>query len=45
LAIALHGLVEPPLVKAATLTGAAAIMAYALSALMFRRLPLLRNIL
>jgi glucans biosynthesis protein C len=45
LAVALRSLTAPPLVKAAILTVAAAIATYAVSAVVFRRIPLLRRIL
>ena len=45
LAILLHELVAPALFKAALLTTCAAIVTFALSALVFRRLPILNRIL
>jgi surface polysaccharide O-acyltransferase-like enzyme len=45
LAIALHSVTAPPLVKAALLTVCAAVATFTLSALVFRRLPVLSRIL
>jgi len=45
LAMAQHGFAAPPLMKAATLTLATAFATFALAALVFRRIPYLRNIL
>jgi fucose 4-O-acetylase-like acetyltransferase len=45
LALLLHSFVAPALVKAAVLTACAAVVTYALSALVFRRIPVLSRIL
>ncbi len=45
LAIAFHGIMAPPLVKAALLTVAAAMATYSVSAVVLRNIPLLRRIL
>ena len=45
LAILLHSVAAPPLVKAALLTACAAVVTFTLSALVFRRLPILSRIL
>jgi surface polysaccharide O-acyltransferase-like enzyme len=45
LAILLHPVAAPPLLKAALLTACAAVVTFALSALVFRRLPVLSRIL
>ena len=45
LAILLHPVAAPPLVKAALLTACAAVVTFALSAVVFRRIPVLSRIL
>jgi glucans biosynthesis protein C len=45
LAILLHSVAAPPLLKAALLTACAAVVTFALSALVFRRIPVLSRLL